>query len=92
MTARHRLRRLEARFRNEGGRCRLCRDQPGQVLVFRRDQRPCSEKQEAEWREATIPCPACGCQPELVEVTEVVIHSRAKWEQFRGGVPLSEKP
>jgi hypothetical protein len=92
MAARHRLRRLEASLPKQGGQCRLCRDRPGQVLIFRRDQQPCSEEQEAEWREATVPCPACGWQPDLVEVTEVVIHSRAQWEQFCNELPLLEEP
>jgi hypothetical protein len=92
MLDRHRLRRLEARFRNEGGRCRFCRDRPGQVLVARRDQQPCSEEQEAERREATMPCPACGWQPEVVEVTEVVIHSRAQWEQICRNEQQTEEP
>jgi hypothetical protein len=83
---------LEAKSRHEGGRCRLCRDRPGQVLIVQRDQQPCSVEQEAEWKEVTALCPACGWQPDVVEVTEVVIHSRAQWQRFRDGVPLSEEP
>jgi hypothetical protein len=37
-------------------------------------------------------CPACGWQPDVVEVTEVVIHSRVQLEQFRNGESLSEGP
>jgi hypothetical protein len=85
MIGRHRLRRLEARLSKEGGRCRLCRDRPGQVLIIRRGEQPCSE-------EDTMPCAACGWQPEVIEVTEVVIHTRAQWEQLRNGESLSEGP
>jgi hypothetical protein len=92
MIVRQRLRRLEARLRNEGGRCRLCRDRPGQVLIVLRDQQRCAEEEKAKWREDTMPCPACGWQPDVVEVTEIVIHTRAQWEQFRDGESLSEGP
>jgi hypothetical protein len=92
MIVRHRLRRLEASLRDEGGRCRHCRDRPGQVLIVRRDQQPCSEEQEAKWREDAMPCPACGWQPDVVKITEVVIHSRAEWERFRNREHLSQGP
>jgi hypothetical protein len=78
MTVRHRLQRLEARVCQEGGRCQLCRDRPGQVLIVRREQEPSTEEQQAESAEAIASCPACGWQPDVVQITEVVIHSRAQ--------------
>jgi hypothetical protein len=102
MTLRHRLRRLEAGLRKDGRRCPLCRDRPGQVIVTIAgvhlpangpgDQQPHAGERKADSAEAVVPCPACGWQPEVVEVTEVVIHSRDQWDQFRDGEPLSKKP
>jgi hypothetical protein len=36
-------------------------------------------------------CPACRWQPDVVEVREVVIHTRAQWEQLRNGESLLER-
>jgi hypothetical protein len=89
MTLRHRLRRLEAGLRKDGRRCPLCRDRPGQVMVTmagiglpdddRGDRQPCTDEREEDSAETAAPCPACGWQPEVVQVTEVVVYSRAQW-------------
>jgi hypothetical protein len=92
MAVRHRLQRLEARVCKEGGRCRLCRDRPGQVLVVRRDGEPRAKEQQAESAEAIASCPACGWQPDVVQITEVLIHSRAQWAQFRNREHPSQGP
>jgi hypothetical protein len=85
MTLRHRLRRLEAGLFKDGRRCPLCRDRPTQVMVTtariylpdndRGDGRTCTGEPKGDSVEAAAPCPGCGWQPDVVEVTEVVIYS-----------------
>jgi hypothetical protein len=94
MTIRHRLRRIEAGFSKRGRRCPLCRDRPGQVMVTtasihlpdngRGDCQPCTGEPKGDSAEAAAPCPACGWQPDVVEITEVVIYSPEQLEQIPG--------
>jgi hypothetical protein len=102
MTLGHRLRRLEATLRKDGCRCPQCRDRPGQVIVTtarldlpdndRGDRQPCPGEPKGDSPGATAACPACGWEPEVVRVTEVVVHSRAQWEQIRRNEPQTEEP
>jgi hypothetical protein len=46
------------------------------------DQQPVADERKTDSAEAAAPCPGCGWQPEVVEVTEVLVYSRAQWEQI----------
>jgi hypothetical protein len=41
----------------------------------RGDQQPCTGEPKGDSAEAAAPCPACGWQPDVVEITEVVIYT-----------------
>ncbi len=49
----------------------------------RGDRQPCTGEPKGDSAEAAAPCPACGWQPDVVQITEVVIYSPERLEGIR---------
>ena len=76
MRLENRLARLEAP-RAADRRCSQCWDRPAQVLWGYPAEAPAADPPADAW-----PCSACGWQPDVIEVVEVIVTSREEMEQF----------
>jgi len=79
MRIQSRLRRLEGESHRGGGRCPVCRGRPGEVevatctILIPANGREKLPLQPPEAPGDPTPCRACGWQPVVVEVGEVVV-------------------
>jgi hypothetical protein len=92
-----RLRSLERfqRKRSKGLRCRICRERPAGLMVTTRqsvvgDERGqfalVPDKSHPEPLPETAPCPQCKWQPQVIEIVEIVVHTREEVRWARTGM------
>jgi hypothetical protein len=84
MNLKGRVQRLEELAGADRGRCPVCRNRPANVAIQSRRDPPDAEPVPLDsGGDSCEPCPACGWQPDTLEIVEVVVHTR---EQARAAL------
>jgi hypothetical protein len=76
MTVNRIARRLD-RLEKSAGHCPICDGDSLRVVRYRQ-QSPAAEPVLLPGQAEPGPCPACGRQPDILEVVEVIIHNRSE--------------